>query len=884
MIFPLRPALLAFFATTILAQAGEPAPARTFSHPDRIRYDASCLTIDGRDVFIYSGAFHYFRCPRELWADRFQKIKAAGFNCVETYAAWNWSEPQMPAGPGDFSKVNVSDFDDWLTMAEHYGLYVIVRPGPYICAEWATGGFPQWLLTKKPEHPLRGQGWVRSDDPVYLTWSKHWYDAVCPVIARHQITRKQPGAPGVILVQVENEYNYASFPDEVKINQLRALVGFARADGIEVPLISCLTNQVRGSRDPALRQVFDCTNFYPRWSVGPALSDGIGKLRTQQPDAPLATTEMQAGWFAQIGGMLSEQQDGVNAAQIQNITLYAIQQGDTMINYYMLFGGTNFGDWGARDLITSYDYNAPIREWGGVGDRYQRVWAIGHFLREHGASIARSELVDCKAATTQKDVEIAERKTRDGGRYFFIRTNEHSAPREGEAKVTDASGAEISFHYELEPFGSKIFYLPPGASSASQGQWLPKSAPEIARPQALPAPVKIASATMRDDAGPSQWTALSTHETLAQAGYGGSGFIFYRTSLARPETMSIEPVCTKGDAVLAAVNGTVAPVGGSSAAKFEVPAGPSTVKLLYENRGFFNFGNDIESSSGISALNLVNATIDRGVSMGGWKMQFVSDTASHPEVQPGYDDTNWPETKVEAVKAAQLPAGKTAVFRTHIQAAAESLKKSRWQLTIGRIDDEGEVFLNGTSLGTINDWAHAHSFDVTKLLQAGDNVVAAVVINHNGTGGLGAPAIAALPETVALQAFGQPEGVEHSWWQPGLNDKEWKSVSLGDATASSHLLTWYRMNFALPAPTPGVWVPWHLHLEAKGNGFLYLNGHALGRYWEAGPQHDFFLPECWLNFGAGKSNILALDLRPTEHGAKIEAATVEPYSGFAEKR
>ena len=92
------------------------------------------------------------------------------------------------------------------------------------------------------------------------------------------------------------------------------------------------------------------------------------------------------------------------------------------------------------------------------------------------------------------------------------------------------------------------------------------------------------------------------------------------------------------------------------------------------------------------------------------------------------------------------------------------------------------------------------------------------------------------------------------------------------------------MKFNLPLPKPEVWVPWHLHLASTGNGFLYLNGHALGRYWQAGPQHGFFLPECWLNFGTGQTNVVTLSLRPTDKGAAIQSAVVEPYREFAEKR
>ncbi len=209
----------------------------------------------GKDIFIYSGTFHYFRCPKELWPARFQAIKDAGFNTVETYVAWNWHEQEMPDSLTDFSKVKgLDDLDDWMTMAEKYGLYIIIRPGPYICAEWSNGGFPRWMSTlEKPAAPLRPEGWLRSDDPVYLAWCKHWYDAVCPVIAKHQITRKAPGEPGVILFQVENEYDFWTMPAKVKINDVSALAQYAVADGIDVPLVSCWTKQVRGVKNGPLR-------------------------------------------------------------------------------------------------------------------------------------------------------------------------------------------------------------------------------------------------------------------------------------------------------------------------------------------------------------------------------------------------------------------------------------------------------------------------------------------------------------------------------------------------------------------------------------------------------------------------------------------------------
>ncbi len=878
--------LAAFFAWALPARAqGSLAPApREFSHPDRIRYDGQCLTIGGKDVFIYSGSFHYFRCPEGLWAERFQTIKKAGFNAVETYVPWNYSERQKPSGLNDYSKVDLKELDDWLTMAERFGFYVIVRPGPYICAEWATGGFPEWLLTEKPAVPLRSDGWLRSDDPVFLAWSKHWYDEVCPVIARHQITRKLLGSPGVILVQVENEYDFAHFPDDVKINYVKALAEDARADGIDVPLITCWTHEVRGSTDPVLRQIFDCCNFYPRWNVEDELGSSIPELRREQPDAPLATTELQGGWFAQVGGMLSEDQDGVTASQINNLTLFAIQEGDTFINYYMLFGGSNLGDWAARDLTTTYDYNAPIREWGAIGDRYQRVWAIGHMLREHGARLARSVAVDCSVTTSQPDVTVAERRAPDGSRYLFIRTGQHDEPREGTATVSEKSGDTngIVFNYDLEPFGAKILYLPPGATRVDQGEWLPKPAPAIAVPTNLPAGESIVSAKTKADPEPAHWRRLEPGETLVQAGDYGSQFVFYRTTIQSVIETNLMVEYPHGDAVLATINGRPEAAASSTAggSVYALPAGLSQVELLYENRGFANGGADMERLGGITAARLVKSARPIGAPIGDWRMKLVDGTRNRPEVAPDFDDSGWTPVAAESVEANQLTPNQSAVFRARIQVTADDLNEGTWNLNFGSIDDAGWVYVNGRNVGHTTDWSVPYSFDVTKELHPGTNVVAVVVRNDGGGGGIGAPTFGLEPSggAVSLPVFGYAAGVENGWWQPEFNDRGWQSVAIGPgAPQSAGLLTWYRMKFQLPVARSGGLMPWRLHLEATGNGFLYLNGHAIGRYWQAGPQHDFFLPGCWLNFGIGKSNVIALCLRPLTQSAAIQTATVEPY-------
>lgn len=751
--FSLAAILCLFVAASIRADGPRPFP-----DPSRIRYDAQCLTIDGKDTFIYSGAFHYFRCPKELWRDRFQKIKDAGFNAVETYTPWSWHEREMPKSTDDFSRITgLQDLDDWLTMAEEFGFYIIVRPGPYICAEWDNGGLPLWLTAlKTPVAPLHKNGWMRSDDPVYLAWTKHWFDAVCPIIAKHQITRKAPGRPGVILVQVENEYDVAKFSDETKVAQLKALAQYARADGIDVPLITCWTKQVRGSSDPVLRQIFDCCNFYPRWNVVKELEPHIDELRREQPDAPLATTELQGGWLSVVGGKLSDRQDGLTAAQIQNLTLFAWQMGQTITNYYMLFGGTNFDDWGGRNITTTYDYDAPIRENGGVGDRYQRVWALGRMIREHGSRLVRSQLVEIDAKTTDGDVKIAERRAPDGSRYFFVRTDNHRAPRAGAAEVTERDGTKFSFNYNLEPFGSLVLYLPPGERDARKGEWLPRPAPAITRPGNLPSPVVITEAERLSDPLPSRWTPLENDELIEAHGVLGSHFVYYKIPVTSGAAVTIE--VQPGDAVIASVAGKILP-GVVSKDKghitFTVPPDAKALIALHENLGHWNGPKGMETGGTYGILSIKG------------------------------NNKNAP---IEFAQGGAL--GKEREF-------GEALSRAEGQLGDG-----------------------------------------------------------------------------------------WTAVRIGSdaAPAPDALLTWYRMQCELPAGKPGAWVPWHLHLEANGNGFIYVNGRCLGRYWQAGPQHDFYIPETWLHFGDGEANTIVLNLRPLEKGVNVRSAQLVPDAAFAEFR
>jgi beta-galactosidase GanA len=168
------------------------AHAQPAGQQHAITYDHYSLMIDGKRVFIYSGEFHPFRLPSpDLWRDVFEKMKAGGFNTICCYFDWGYHSPK--AGLYDFD--GIRDLDKFLNLAAQVGLYVIVRPGPYINAETDSGGFPGWLTTIK--------GRARSTDTDYLVGAYEWLGQVDPIIARHQLTN---GTGSVIACQVENEF------------------------------------------------------------------------------------------------------------------------------------------------------------------------------------------------------------------------------------------------------------------------------------------------------------------------------------------------------------------------------------------------------------------------------------------------------------------------------------------------------------------------------------------------------------------------------------------------------------------------------------------------------------------------------------------------------
>ncbi|UKA49338.1 beta-galactosidase [Arthrobacter sp. FW305-123] len=303
--------------------------------------------LNDRPFRILSGAIHYFRVHPDLWADRIHKARLMGLNTIETYVPWNEHSPV----PGSFVAEGGLDLGRFLDLVADSGMHAIVRPGPYICAEWDNGGLPAWLFTD----PTVG---VRSSEPAYLAAVSAYMEAVLALVAPRQISHGGP----VIMFQIENEYGaYGS--DKA---YLQHLVDLTKRLGVDVPLFTC--DQPFGTmiEDGSLPELHKTGTF------GSRADERLAFLRERQPTGPLMCAEFWNGWFDNWGTHHHTTDAAASAAELD-----ALLTAGASVNIYMFHGGTNFGFAnGANDkgiyepTITSYDYDAPLSEDGQPTAKY----------------------------------------------------------------------------------------------------------------------------------------------------------------------------------------------------------------------------------------------------------------------------------------------------------------------------------------------------------------------------------------------------------------------------------------------------------------------------------------------------------------------------------
>ncbi|MEU4197199.1 beta-galactosidase family protein [Kribbella sp. NPDC026611] len=301
----------------------------------------SDFLLDGRPFRILSGALHYFRVHPDSWADRIEKARLMGLNTIETYVPWNAHSPRR----GTFDTTGMLDLERFLREVAAAGLYAIVRPGPYICAEWDNGGLPAWLF-REP-----GIG-VRRYEPRFMAAVQEYLSEVLRIVRPLQVDQGGP----VLLVQVENEYG-AFGSDQT---YLKAVAGIIRDAGITVPLVTV------DQPVDAMLEAGGLDGVLRTGSFGSRADERLATLRKHQPTGPLMCMEFWDGWFDYWGGPHHTTSVAEATAELD-----ALLAAGASVNIYMVHGGTNFGlTSGANDkgvylpTITSYDYDAPLDEAG----------------------------------------------------------------------------------------------------------------------------------------------------------------------------------------------------------------------------------------------------------------------------------------------------------------------------------------------------------------------------------------------------------------------------------------------------------------------------------------------------------------------------------------
>lgn len=896
-----------------------------FPKPEIIRYDSNCFTIHGSDTFIFSLEVPYPRIPRELWRDRLLKVRQAGFNTIDSYIFWNYHEKR----PGQF---DFSDLEEFFALAKESGLWVIARPGPYVDAEFERGGFPYWIIAKR--FP------VRSMHPESLKTSKYWYDHVLPVIRKNQVTEGGP----VILMQIENELDFTTFTDTEQKEYIRFLARTAWDGGIEVPLITNQTQVVRDRNDRDMARIMDTCDFYPRWSflidrelqdLGPgatmeekvAQSDravlaSIRKIRKQQPDCLLGIAELGTGYYSKLGGKLSEDEEGVEPEQTNAFTKTLIEQGATYFNYYVGCGGTNF-EWAAKGVTTSYDFAAPIREWGGLSEKYYVIRGIGAFLGLFGKLLTRSRALENDCHATNPDVSVSERVSGESA-FVFLRGN-----------------TESEHHFKLsfrDPAGGSDFTVP------MQGEL--KLGPHAMKILPIQVPVSggrliysTAEISSHGSSGDRNFIVVydspgNLVEIALQAGQQPeiAGDVVYQT-WDKERKAAILGMRVQSEASFILLN-----------RRLEIVLVPRDIALRssIEHLALNVFR---EASSDTVAVPLISDTYLLAGSGSDnnrtwaeldfrpgqhWLMAVLPSKPAGCHVsgvkqEIDYEE-QWHRAKV-AISTPPVPA--KAIEIRELETCVERFDPTvgNWVTTPPRVleeigpipygyvkyrasipfhneprvylsaftDDAKKVFVNGKFLPELSKAEKLTESETGAWFHGGENLLE-ISYELFGSTEFGTDVQMSELKGIASVQFSQDQdtskGVEE--WNiqltpAAMRGREvdvnfafggWKPGAFAPAPRHQEFLpafTWVRATFAVPKNAQGWSIPWRLVYEADRDTLIYMNGKFVGRFVTVGPQYEFYLPEPYL-VRDGQANVLTLVLANTETAAVIRTLRVEPYA------
>ncbi|XP_038875608.1 beta-galactosidase 17 [Benincasa hispida] len=345
-------------------------------HTRKFEIDDDMFWKDGKPFQIIGGDLHYFRTLPEYWEDRLLRAKALGLNTIQTYIPWNLHEPK----PGNFTFSGIADIVSFIQLCQKLDFLVMLRAGPYICAEWDFGGFPAWLLTKTPASRLR------SSDPGYLQWVERWWGIILPKVAPLLYNNGGP----IIMVQIENEFgSYGD--DQAYLHHLVTLARGYLGDEIILYTTDGGTRETLEKGTIRGNAVFSAIDFSTGERPWPIFN--LQKEFNAPGKSPPLTAEFYTGWLTHWGENMATTDANTTAAALSEILA---GKGSAVL--YMAHGGTNFGFYNGANTgddvldykpdLTSYDYDAPIKESGDIDNA--KFEAIRRVIQHYSGALLPS--------------------------------------------------------------------------------------------------------------------------------------------------------------------------------------------------------------------------------------------------------------------------------------------------------------------------------------------------------------------------------------------------------------------------------------------------------------------------------------------------------------
>ena len=802
---------------TSLAQAEPKTVENDFMYPavpaarHAIDFDGAGFQVAGDRLFLSSGSLHYPRVPHELWRDRLQRVKQAGFAAVETYAFWNYHE----------QKENIFDFQGdkdlgrFLDAAQEMGLYATVRVGPYVCAEWDFGGYPVWLKFKPPFV-------VRADNPVWTKWSDHWYETILPLVARHQINH----GGNVVLLQLENEHPQGwGVISNAYFNHLHDT---ALKQGVEIPHFMSGQHHgatpVPGNLDPAKRST------------------------------PWITTEFWCGWYNTYGDLKPERN-----REIENAVWRIIAHGGGGYNFYMLHGGTDFDTWNNDEVAASYDDGAVIGQAGDLRPMYYRLKRQNQLTQSFPDILAngRDVLTDFAALVSGSGVEIlGARASRNGAGTLVFVHNQSPNP----TVATFNSGGQL-----ILP-GNANYPLPHDLKLMDGVRLVDGTLPVLARTRngttvtlVVYGPQDATGQLLLDFAEPANSLPLLTGKAGIEAHGLDARHVELTVRVPTNGVAELDLPVGSGNLRVLAINESLSLytwISGAKDCQYLV-FGPAYMQALQRHGRQMSvvmerpygqppagrvavYGGKSEKWS-LSAVANPSADVAPAPALQTWTCALM------PETEPAFDDAQWRQTKTPEQMGADGDISAFAWYRTRIVLPTNGMGTLHFQG-----GDDLEFYLNGRSVVSEKDRCTAE-------FSAGTNFLAVFASHHgrnknyNYLGSLVDRDNKGLWGRFTLEFKQQSRDVLGWRMRGGVNQdrlaiRHWQPLANPPSGPA-----FFRTTFqATPPEKLGAHPIWRVNYKGLTRGTFWINGHNLGRYPEKINIDSLYVPECWLRKGSNE--------------------------------